>query len=57
LGLGPKGIKISRISNKKLEPKVLELLNNKKFKARCEKIGHQLSKEDYKEELYKAIIE
>lgn len=57
LGLGPKGIKISRITNKNLEPKVQELLNNKSFKERSERIGNQLGKEDYKEELYKAIIE
>jgi sterol 3beta-glucosyltransferase len=56
LGLGPKGIKISRITNKSLETKVLELLNNRSFKERSETIGNQLSKEDYKEELYKAII-
>jgi sterol 3beta-glucosyltransferase len=56
LGLGPKGIKISRITNKILEPKVLELLNNRSFKERSERIGNQLGKEDYKEELYKAII-
>jgi len=56
LGLGPKGIKISRITNKNLEPKILELVNNKSFKERSEKIGNQLGKEDYKEELYKAII-
>ena len=56
LGLGPKGIKISRISNKNLEPKVLELLYNKSFKERSEIIGNQLGREDYKEELYKAII-
>lgn len=56
LGLGPKGIKISRITNKNLEPKVLELLGNKSFKEKSEKIGNQLREEDYKEELYKAII-
>jgi len=52
LGLGPKGVKISRISNKNLEPKVQELLNNKSFKERSERIVNQSSKEDYKEELY-----
>ncbi|MFC2129164.1 glycosyltransferase [Bacteroidota bacterium] len=57
LGLGPKGIKISRISNKNLEPKVLELLSNKSFKERSERIGSQLGKEDYREELYNSIIE
>lgn len=57
LGLGPKGIKISRITHKNLEPKVLELLRNKSFKERSERIGSQLGKEDYKEELYNTIIE
>jgi len=57
LGLGPKGIKISRMTNKNLEPKVLELLRNSSFKERSERIGSQLGKEDYKEELYNTIIE
>lgn len=57
LGLGPKGIKISRITDKNLEPKVLELLNNKSFKERSERIGNQMGKEDFKDELYKTIIE
>jgi len=57
LGVGPKGIRISRITNKNLEPKVLELLNNKSFKEKSAKIGNQMKKEDFKEELYKTIIE
>ena len=57
MGLGPQGVKISRISNKNLEPKVLELLNNKSFKERSEKIADQMNKEDFKDELYKTIIE
>jgi len=57
LGLGPKGIKISRITNKNLEPKVLELLSNKSFKEKSTKIGNQMKKEDFIDELYKTIIE
>jgi len=57
LGVGPKGIKISRITNKNLEPKVLELLNNRSFKEKSVKIGNQMKKEDFKDELYKTIIE
>ena len=57
LGVGPKGIKINRIKNKNLEPKILELLNNINFKEKSEKIGGQMQKEDFKEELYKTIIE
>jgi UDP:flavonoid glycosyltransferase YjiC (YdhE family) len=57
LGIGPKGVKISRITNKNLEPKVLELLNNRSFKEKSAKIGNQIKKEDFIDELYKTIIE
>ncbi|MEN8225854.1 MAG: glycosyltransferase, partial [Bacteroidota bacterium] len=57
MGLGPKGIRISKITRKNLEPKVLELLSNKSFKERSEEFATQMGKEDYKEKLYKAIIE
>ena len=57
MGVGPNGVKISRITNKNLEPKVLELFNNKSFKEKSAKIGNQMKKEDFKDELYKTIIE
>ncbi len=57
MGVGPKGVKISRITNKNLEPKVLELLNNKSFKEKSVKISSQMKKEDFIDELYKTIIE
>ena len=57
LGVGPKGIKISRITNKNLEPKILKLLNNRSFKEKSAKIGNQMKKEVFKDELYKTIIE
>jgi sterol 3beta-glucosyltransferase len=57
LGVGPKGIKIKKINNKNLEPKILELLNNRSYKEKSEKIGEQMQKEDFKDELYKTIIE
>jgi len=56
MGVGPKGIKISKITNKNLELKVLELLNNRSFKEKSAKIGNQIKKEDFKDELYKTII-
>jgi UDP:flavonoid glycosyltransferase YjiC (YdhE family) len=56
MGVGPKGVKISRITNKNLEPKVLELLNNKSFKEKSAKICNQMKKEDFKDELYKTIM-
>jgi UDP:flavonoid glycosyltransferase YjiC (YdhE family) len=57
LGVGPKGIRIGRITNKNLEPKVLDLLNNKRYKEKSAKIGDQMKREDFKDELYKTIIE
>ena len=57
LGVGPKGIKISRITNKNLEPKILRLLNNRSFKEKSAKIGNQMKKEVFIDELYKTIIE
>jgi UDP:flavonoid glycosyltransferase YjiC (YdhE family) len=56
MGVGPKGVKISRITNKNLELKVLELFNNRSYKEKSEKIGNQMKKEDFKDELYKTII-
>ena len=57
VGVGPKGIKISKINKKNLEPKILELLNNRKFKEKSEEIGNHMQKEDFKDELYRTIIE
>jgi len=56
LGVGPKGVKISRITNKNLELKVLELFNNRSFKEKSAKICNQMKKEDFKDELYNTII-
>ncbi len=56
MGVGPKGVKISRITNKNLEQKVLELFNNRSFKEKSVKIGNQMKKEDFRDELYKTII-
>ena len=55
--LGPKGIRINKISLKKLEPKILELMNNTSFKKNAEKIAGQMKKEDFREELYNFIVE
>jgi len=57
MGAGPKGIKITKISTRNLEPKILELVNNSSFKKKAEQLGSQMEKEDFKDELYKTIIE
>lgn len=56
LGVGPKGIRIDKITPKNLERKILELLNNPFFKKAAEKVAAQMEKEDFEEEIYEAII-
>lgn len=56
-GAGPKGIRINKITAKNLEPKILELVNNRSFKDKAEQIGNQMVREDFREELYKSIVE
>ncbi len=57
LGVGPRVIKISKITTKNLEPKILELVNNTSFKKKAEQVASQMEKEDFKEELYNSIVE
>jgi UDP:flavonoid glycosyltransferase YjiC (YdhE family) len=57
LGVGPKGIKIGKITTKNLEPRILELVDNSSFKIKAEQVANQMANEDFKEELYKSIVE
>jgi len=57
IGVGPKGIKISKINTENLEPKIIELMNNGSFKKKAEQIRSQMEKEDFRDELYRTIIE
>ena len=57
IGVGPKGIKIGKIMTKNLEPKIIEFVNNTSFKKKAEKVASQMEKENFKEEIYKSIIE
>ena len=57
LGVGPRGLNVNRMTVKRLEPKILELLSDRSFKENSERIGKQMADRDYKEELYKTIIE
>ena len=57
MGVGPKGIKISKLTTKNIEPKIQELVNNPSFRKKAEEIASQMVKEDFREELYKSIIE
>jgi len=55
--VGPKGIRIDKITTKNLEIKILELLNNKSFKQNAEQVALQIKNEDFREELYNSIVE
>lgn len=57
MGVGPRGIKINKITTKKLEPKILELVNNSSFKKKAEQVASQMRKEDFREKIYKSIIQ
>jgi UDP:flavonoid glycosyltransferase YjiC (YdhE family) len=57
LGVGPRGLNVSRMTVKNLEPKILDLLTDRSFKENSERFGKQMFEKDYKEELYKTIIE
>lgn len=57
IGAGPRGIKIGKITAKNLEPKIVELVNNNSYKRKAEQVAIQMGKEDFKEKIYKSIIE
>lgn len=54
---GPKGIRINKIKTKNLEPKILELMNNRSYKEKAEHIASQMEKESFRQELYESITE
>jgi len=56
-GFGPHGVKVGKITTKNLEPKILELMNNISFKKKAEQMASEIEKENFSEEIYKAIIE
>jgi UDP:flavonoid glycosyltransferase YjiC (YdhE family) len=57
MGVGPRGMRINKITTKNLEPKILELMNNSSFKKKAEQVAIQMGKENLREEIYKSIIE
>jgi len=56
LGAGPKGTKVESLTTKDLEPKILELMEHGAYKKNAERIAAQMTKEDFREELYQAIV-
>lgn len=56
-GAGPLGIDVGRISTKKLEPKILDLCTNPAYKQKAGKMGLEMMRESFTDELYKAIVQ
>ena len=53
---GPKGMSITKINSKRLEPFLLDLWNNPIYKKTAEKIKGRMKKELFKDQLIKAIV-
>ena len=56
LGVGPKGVRVDKISGKSVEPKILALMHDPSFKREAEKVAGQMEGEDFREEIYRSII-
>lgn len=56
LGVGPRGVKINHLSTERLEPKILDLLNNDAYKATAQQIAGEMADEAFEEELYQTIV-
>lgn len=56
LGAGPKGPSVKNLSKKKIEPLLSDLVVNKTYKLRVQKIAIEMNNEYLKEELYEFIM-
>lgn len=57
LGVGPKGVRIDKLTQKILEPKILDLVNNNSYKEKAEQVARQMRTEHLREEIYQSIID
>ncbi len=55
-GVGPRGVRINKLNPKTFESKVLDLLQNEKYKAKALEISESMKKEDLVERLVNAIL-
>ena len=55
LGAGPLGIKISKLTTEKIEPRVISLFNNPSFKEKAKNISQKMVLENFTEELLETI--
>jgi sterol 3beta-glucosyltransferase len=56
LGVGPAGIPIKRLNRARLEPQLLDLMQNEQYKRNAEVIGRQMQQENYEQALVDAIV-
>ncbi len=56
MGLGPKGIKIGKLTTKNLEPGILDLMNNENYKKNAGQIAIKMGKETFDEEIFNTIV-
>ncbi|MCB9179601.1 MAG: glycosyltransferase, partial [Flavobacteriales bacterium] len=56
--LGPRGVKVSRITVRNLEPRILDLMNNPAYKRNAEAMAGRMQEEQGLEEaLYQVIVD
>ncbi len=55
LGVGPKGVPISKIQQHKLQELLSDFVGNEKYKRKAEQVADAMRNEAYKEPLYKLI--
>jgi sterol 3beta-glucosyltransferase len=55
-GAGPEGVKLSKLTMKNIEPKILDMVNNNSYKTRAEQLASQMAEEEFREEIYRSIV-
>lgn len=56
LGAGPKGISINKLSRKKLEPLIVDLIQNSEYSLKTKELSKQMINEEYEERLCNFIL-
>ena len=57
LGVGPKGIKIGKITEQSLEPLLLDLFNNNTYQQKAQEISLKMQQENFSDLLYQQLTE